>query len=343
MDTEIGEYMENAALVFSGGGAKGAYEAGVWKAMRELRLDKDIRLVSGTSAGSLNAALFAQGNLEEALLVWSTIQKQHILTPNNLCHTCECELTKEEKHIIYETLQEPFLKLPMIRKIGVFAYKRVIAHVIATLDNSITFQLAKTLVPCFLNILYELKMSQDFTVAIVKTIEIMTHIMRDGLFSQQGLRDILDAHYHPAQLLHSPVAMYATAYNVTQKELRHFHFTESNRKQHIDILLASSAIPFVFDQIIIDEDIYVDGGIPFVGDNTPIDVAYEKGFKRIYAVILNNEAYDFSKYPNTQIVIIQPQQSLGSALASLDFDANYTSKLIQQGYEDAIHILKNSS
>lgn len=47
------------ALVLSGGGAKGAFQAGVWKAMHELGLARRVRVISGTSAGALNAAAFA--------------------------------------------------------------------------------------------------------------------------------------------------------------------------------------------------------------------------------------------------------------------------------------------
>ena len=42
------------AVVLSGGGSKGAYEIGVWKALRKLHISYDI--VTGTSVGALNAA-----------------------------------------------------------------------------------------------------------------------------------------------------------------------------------------------------------------------------------------------------------------------------------------------
>ena len=46
-------------LVLSGGGAKGAFQAGVWKAMHELGLADRVRAISGTSVGAINAAAFA--------------------------------------------------------------------------------------------------------------------------------------------------------------------------------------------------------------------------------------------------------------------------------------------
>lgn len=50
---------EPLGLVLSGGGAKGAYEVGVWQTLQEMELAQDVAAISGTSVGALNAALFA--------------------------------------------------------------------------------------------------------------------------------------------------------------------------------------------------------------------------------------------------------------------------------------------
>lgn len=59
------------ALVLSGGGAKGAYQIGVWKAIRELGIKIDI--VTGSSIGSINAAMFAQNKYFLAKRLWKKI------------------------------------------------------------------------------------------------------------------------------------------------------------------------------------------------------------------------------------------------------------------------------
>lgn len=59
-------------LVLCGGGGRGAYQIGVWQALNELGLDRYINGVSGTSAGALNAALFACGNISLAENVWTS-------------------------------------------------------------------------------------------------------------------------------------------------------------------------------------------------------------------------------------------------------------------------------
>lgn len=58
-------------LVLDGGGGKGAYQIGVWKAMREFGLDKQVTAVAGTSVGGLNAALFVQGDFDLAYRIWT--------------------------------------------------------------------------------------------------------------------------------------------------------------------------------------------------------------------------------------------------------------------------------
>lgn len=55
-------------IVLSGGGTKGAYEIGVWRALRELSIDYHI--VTGTSIGSINGALMAMGDFEKADQIW---------------------------------------------------------------------------------------------------------------------------------------------------------------------------------------------------------------------------------------------------------------------------------
>jgi NTE family protein len=64
------------ALVLSGGGAKGAYEAGVAAVLVERGLP--IRLVAGSSAGALNAALIADGRRERLETLWRGLSRDRV-------------------------------------------------------------------------------------------------------------------------------------------------------------------------------------------------------------------------------------------------------------------------
>ncbi|MBI4637485.1 MAG: patatin-like phospholipase family protein [Candidatus Rokubacteria bacterium] len=64
------------ALVLSGGGAKGAWEAGVAAALVEGGLR--IRLVAGSSAGALNAAMLADGRLDRLESAWRDLRREQV-------------------------------------------------------------------------------------------------------------------------------------------------------------------------------------------------------------------------------------------------------------------------
>lgn len=60
-------------LVLAGGGGKGAYELGVWKALRDLGISKYISVFSGTSIGAFNAVLFAMDDIKKAEQLWDEV------------------------------------------------------------------------------------------------------------------------------------------------------------------------------------------------------------------------------------------------------------------------------
>ena len=53
------------AIDLAGGGAKGSYHFGFWKAIRELEID--FQIVTGSSVGALNGAMMASGLYESGL------------------------------------------------------------------------------------------------------------------------------------------------------------------------------------------------------------------------------------------------------------------------------------
>ena len=73
--------MENRkrAVVLSGGGTKGAYEIGVWRALNELSIDYNI--VTGTSIGSVNGALMAMGDYDKADEIWRKMTMTDFMDP----------------------------------------------------------------------------------------------------------------------------------------------------------------------------------------------------------------------------------------------------------------------
>ena len=65
-----------AGLVLEGGGAKGAYHIGVWKALRELGIDVDG--VAGTSIGAINGAMVVQDDFDLAWEMWYNMKPSFV-------------------------------------------------------------------------------------------------------------------------------------------------------------------------------------------------------------------------------------------------------------------------
>lgn len=90
------------AICFAGGGSRGAYEFGVWRALRECSLDFDIAL--GTSIGSVNSALYVQGDFAAAEEFWDGLSMDKVMVSGiNIDRSLE-------KLIDQKNLVRPFFK-----------------------------------------------------------------------------------------------------------------------------------------------------------------------------------------------------------------------------------------
>ena len=91
---------EKIGLVLSGGGAKGAYQIGAWKALNKLKIKYDI--VTGTSVGALNGLMFVQKDYKKAYKIWKNIDYNFIFDNGQ-------ELI-QENNSVYKTYIEKFFK-----------------------------------------------------------------------------------------------------------------------------------------------------------------------------------------------------------------------------------------
>ena len=64
-------------IVLEGGGAKGSYQIGAWKALREAGIQ--IRGIAGASVGALNGAMICMDDLETAEYIWETISYSKVM------------------------------------------------------------------------------------------------------------------------------------------------------------------------------------------------------------------------------------------------------------------------
>lgn len=77
------------ALVLGGGGAKGAYEVGAIAALDALGVKAGS--VFGTSVGALHAAMYAQGSMDAAAELWSSIRLSDVVSEESLAIADDAE------------------------------------------------------------------------------------------------------------------------------------------------------------------------------------------------------------------------------------------------------------
>ncbi len=80
------------ALVLSGGGSKGSYQIGVWKALKKLNIKFDI--VTGTSVGALNGALITQKSYFRAIKLWKKINLKLLFGEDAISSTDDLNVMK---------------------------------------------------------------------------------------------------------------------------------------------------------------------------------------------------------------------------------------------------------
>lgn len=76
------EKTKTTALVLSGGGAKGAFQAGVLQVLKEQGYE--YKVISGVSVGSLNGAMLATGQFEQMMSVWNRLTPEQVIEEHSL-------------------------------------------------------------------------------------------------------------------------------------------------------------------------------------------------------------------------------------------------------------------
>lgn len=276
---------DGVALIFSGGGGKGAYEIGVWRALDEYCVTPNINAIAGTSVGALNAVLFAQGDLDLALQVWSTISPEAVMTLNN-----------------------------------VPAYQSIASSISDILSGTRLFTTAQSI---------HRWLTKRFA--------------DQGVLSKEGLSRLIDSSIDPCRMASFGGPIFVSAYNISSAKLEYFNlegFTSIDKIK--ERLLASASIPIVFGKTYIDGDLYWDGGIPQVGDNTPVSPLYKVGYRSFIVIHLSREVpIDRSLYPDCNIIEVMPQEDLGGMMSgTMNFKPEIARLNIQRGYDDTVKVLE---
>ncbi|MBQ6180257.1 MAG: patatin-like phospholipase family protein [Ruminococcus sp.] len=266
------------ALVFAGGGGKGAYEIGVWKALSE-KCSLPIGAVSGSSVGALNAAMFAIGELETAEKLWTDLSKDKVLTG---------------------------------RKTDPYAG---IAGLLSGQGGGIQEMLS-----------------------------VILGANNGGFFSKDGLEVLIKDSGIPEKISSSTIPCYVTCTRKNDMRRSSFLLNKHEPREVTEILLASSAIPFIFPPQTVNGEQYIDGGLT---DNIPAAPLYDTGWRKFIVVHLEQctEAKKDSfrqRFPDAGFIHISPEKEQGGFMdGTLDFSRSSAERRISEGYSDTIRQIES--
>ena len=186
-----------------------------------------------------------------------------------------------------------------------------------------------------------------------KTLLSPTYDATKGLFEREGLENILKK-IELETLKHSKIQVYVSITN-QDMNVEYKHINQMDRDGIISCLLASTAIPIVFDTESIEGKEYIDGGIIQLG-NTPIQPLYDNGYRDVVIVALNHEfninnvrksplgnnGIEFENYyPGCNITVIKPLKDLGGIVkGTLNFSQSAIRENMLEGYKVSNTVLK---
>lgn len=105
------------------------------------------------------------------------------------------------------------------------------------------------------------------------------------------------------------------------------------------VLLASTALPVIYEAVEIDGSYYRDGGIC---DNEPIKPLYDAGIRDFIIIGLKHgKNFNYTKWPDANIIAIYPSRDLGDLVdGTLDFSNKSIMYREMLGYKDGLRSVK---
>ncbi len=161
-------------------------------------------------------------------------------------------------------------------------------------------------------------------------------MLLNGFYSRDGLLEIIDKYIDLQAVRNNEKCIMATCKEVGGKGCT-FILNGHSNEEIIKILLASSAIPFIFEPVEICGKYYEDGGMI---DNVPIKPLKKEKCSKAIIVPLNGEKNLESGFNR---IVVNPTRALGGIFTgTLDFSPDSVKELIRLGYEDGAFFYSES-
>lgn len=142
------------ALILAGGGTRGAYQVGAWKALKDL--DINVKAVMGTSIGSLNGALILQDDVDSMIDLYQNMELTSIMEINEKVDTSRNLFDiKNLKPLVSEYINHKGINNEPLRKTinkyidleKIYKSKMDFGLVTYSIDNKAPLQLYKDQIP----------------------------------------------------------------------------------------------------------------------------------------------------------------------------------------------------
>lgn len=294
-------------LVLSGGGAKGAYQVGVIRALVEANVQVD--MISGASIGALNGGILAGAGplskgLERLDTLWSTLAKATPLKINPMM----------------------YVQLLVAAGAMVMPQARVLMAILGLKSSSVLSDTRlQELMDEYLNV-EGLGKGVPLYVSVYKTLGAVIDLQR-CLSAAAGLKDT-----PPSEFIHLQ--------SLAKEEQR-------------NALMASAALPMLFEARKVRGDLYTDGsqgGWSTAQGNTPIQPLVDNGCLLVLVTHLSNGSlWNRHDFPDVAVLDIRPKTSMargtgpfGGVKDLLGFDVSKIQSWIDQGYEDTMRSLNEA-
>lgn len=251
------------ALVLDGGGARGAYQIGVYLAMEKYRLIPQITCMSGGSVGSFFTALYRLNDSKKMIDIWMKMDKKTVLSP------------------------------------------------------------AKSTVSSLRSVIFE----------------------KGGYYTRDGLVKYIEDYFDLAKVFDTDMPIFASCaqkveiMNKVYYEPAYFQLNKKTPEEILPVLLASSAIPMVFDPVEVRGNTYVDC---MKADNEPFFPLMQYDWDMLFIVPLTDAHYNkhYDNFPKTVVDFGLPAMMNLPLLNMIDFDPSYTEDYVSKGYQTANTILE---
>lgn len=166
---------------------------------------------------------------------------------------------------------------------------------------------------------------------------------KEGIGSREGLVKIINKNIDMNKMITSKINFYATVSEFSKKnslpKAKYIYLNEYEPDMIINILLASSALPVLYEPVDVEGVVYKDGGLT---DNLPIKPLYDRGVRNFIVVLLSDtKKVPVENYHDANFIIIRPSISLGDLITgTLNFSKNEIQLREKLGYYDTIRVLK---